>query len=233
MKLLLLQLLAHVISDFYFQTNKSCQDKEEKGLHSKQLYIHALITFVSSWLLSFTFEFWWMSLIISCLHFVVDGLKSNFKEKKYVFFIDQLIHISIITVICYFANVSIGLSMPSWLPNDKTVAIILGIGIVIKPANIFIREVLKLTKIALPTQCKNSDELPNAGKLIGSVERLLALTFTLLGQYEAIGFIIAAKSILRFAEKDTAKTEYVLVGTLLSFAIAIFVGLSIKFVLSL
>ena len=71
-------------------------------------------------------------------------------------------------------------------------------------------------------------DLPNAGKLIGVVERLLSLVFVLLGQYEAVGFIIAAKSILRFAEGDKAKSEYVLIGTLLSFSMAIFVGVAIK-----
>ena len=38
-------------------------------------------------------------------------------------------------------------------------------------------------------------------------------------------FVIAAKSILRFKDSDTDRTEYVLVGTLLSFGIAIAVGL--------
>lgn len=45
------------------------------------------------------------------------------------------------------------------------------------------------------------------------------------GQFEAIGFIVAAKSILRFKDTDTAKTEYVLAGTFLSFGIAILCGL--------
>ena len=75
---------------------------------------------------------------------------------------------------------------------------------------------------------KNDGELPNAGKLIGIVERLLSFAFILLGQYEAVGFIMAAKSLLRFAEGDKAKSEYVLIGTLLSFSIAIFVGIAIK-----
>ena len=51
----------------------------------------------------------------------------------------------------------------------------------------------------------------------------------LIGQYEAVGFIIAAKSVLRFKDTDTAKTEYVLAGTLLSFGIATFAGLMVKY----
>jgi hypothetical protein len=46
----------------------------------------------------------------------------------------------------------------------------------------------------------------------------------MINQYEAIGFIVAAKSLLRFKDTDTAKTEYVLAGTFLSFGIAIICG---------
>jgi hypothetical protein len=46
-------------------------------------------------------------------------------------------------------------------------------------------------------------------------------------QYEAVGFIIAAKSILRYEGVKTSKTEYVLIGSLLSFGIAIITGITI------
>ena len=45
-RFLLLQLIAHTISDFYLQTSKSCADKAKNGFKSLKLYIHALITFV-------------------------------------------------------------------------------------------------------------------------------------------------------------------------------------------
>ncbi len=68
----------------------------------------------------------------------------------------------------------------------------------------------------------------NAGKLIGNIERILTLTLILFNQYEVVGFIIAAKSILRYKETDTSRTEYVLIGTLLSFGIAILLGIGLK-----
>lgn len=46
-------------------------------------------------------------------------------------------------------------------------------------------------------------------------------------QFGAIGFLFAAKSLLRFIDTARAKTEYVLVGTLLSFGIAIISGIII------
>lgn len=70
--------------------------------------------------------------------------------------------------------------------------------------------------------------LASAGKWIGICERMLILTFVLMSQYTAIGFLMTAKSILRFSEKESntqLKTEYVLVGTLVSFASAAMTGI--------
>ncbi len=71
--------------------------------------------------------------------------------------------------------------------------------------------------------------LQNAGKWIGILERILVLTFVLAAQFQAIGFLIAAKSILRISVKteNSARilSEYVLIGTFISFTIAILVGL--------
>jgi len=71
--------------------------------------------------------------------------------------------------------------------------------------------------------------LPNAGKYIGIIERLLVLIFIILGRWDAIGLLIAAKSVFRFndlKESNNRKlTEYILIGTLLSFGIAISTGI--------
>jgi hypothetical protein len=58
------------------------------------------------------------------------------------------------------------------------------------------------------------------------MERFLVLSLVLIGQYSAVGLIIAAKSILRY--KSTQKNEYILVGTLLSFGIAVLLGILIS-----
>ncbi|UZE01912.1 hypothetical protein [Pseudomonas mediterranea] len=81
----------------------------------------------------------------------------------------------------------------------------------------------------------NTGSLANAGTLIGYLERLLILTFVLLEQWEAVGFLLTAKSILRFNEIQNAKvrsiSEYVLLGTLLSFSLSIGVGLLVTYIL--
>ena len=78
----------------------------------------------------------------------------------------------------------------------------------------------------------NTQSLPNAGQWIGYIERVLILTFVLIGSIEGVGFLLAAKSVFRFGELNKAKeirtTEYVLIGTLASFTIAILTGIAVS-----
>lgn len=71
---------------------------------------------------------------------------------------------------------------------------------------------------------------PSMGRKIGYAERILIFIFVLLGCYEALGFLLAAKSILRFSESKSDKgyAEYVLYGTLLSTLAALSIGLGAK-----
>jgi len=58
----------------------------------------------------------------------------------------------------------------------------------------------------------------------------------LAGQFTAIGFLIAAKSIFRFndtREDGNKKAEYFLLGTLISFTLAIVIGLLIKYLITI
>ena len=93
-----------------------------------------------------------------------------------------------------------------------------------KPSNIFIKLMLKHYSVNMPSDKENGF---NAGALIGTIERWLILIFVCMQRYDALGLLIAAKSIIRFSEKDTAKTEYVLAGTLLSIFIAVLAGLMV------
>ena len=70
------------------------------------------------------------------------------------------------------------------------------------------------------------EDLKNAGMAIGILERVITLTFVLMGEYSAIAIIFAAKSIARFEElKERQFAEYYLIGTFTSILVAIFVGL--------
>ncbi len=61
--------------------------------------------------------------------------------------------------------------------------------------------------------------LPGGGRAIGNLERGLIFVLIFSGQASSIGFLIAAKSVLRFGTvgDDRAVSEYVIIGTLASF----------------
>jgi len=67
------------------------------------------------------------------------------------------------------------------------------------------------------------------GRTIGSLERAIALTLVLLGQYGALGLLVAAKSVARFkALEDREFAEYFLIGTLASLLLALAGGLGLQ-----
>jgi len=79
-----------------------------------------------------------------------------------------------------------------------------------------------------------SPTLVNAGAMIGYLERFLILTFILLGEYTAMGFVLALKAAYRFKDTgDHTQAEYMLMGTFLSLAITLVVGLTASWLLRL
>ena len=232
-KLFILQLLAHFVIDFYLQTETSCKSKADNAFKSRHLYIHSAITFACAWLLSMSLGYWWAALMIAVLHLIIDGLKSVCKNLKGAFFIDQLLHLAIIVaaVCLYNYNKVNTIALPNWLPETKVLLWVWAFVFCLRPANFFIKNIFKEAQISFPNNGEENPSLPNAGHVIGNVERMLSLVFVMLGQYEAIGFLLAAKSLLRFRETDTVKSEYVLVGTLLSFGFAILMGVAVKLII--
>ena len=112
-----------------------------------------------------------------------------------------------------------------------TLLAILGIAyfLVLFPASALIKRVLKLWIEQLPS---SSSSLLNAGAMIGYLERVLLLTFILIGQYTAVGFVLALKAAYRFKDTgDHPQSEYMLMGTFLSLTITLAVGLAAKFLI--
>lgn len=99
--------------------------------------------------------------------------------------------------------------------------------LMLRPSSIFLNLFLNKWTPTSP----NTQSLPNAGQWIGYIERILILTFVLVGSFEGVGFLLAAKSVFRFGELSKAKeirtTEYVQIGTFASFTIAILTGIAI------
>ncbi len=222
---LILQFIAHLLTDFFLQPNKKAMEKIDMGFKSKFLKWHILIVLLLSWLLSLQLNFIFGASAIAISHWIVDGVKkhinNNTKIGKYAFFIDQILHLLFIVLFVFLFDKYLEIeTVLNITINIKYLLLIAFYILCLKPANIFIKDVFNVFQISI----SENNDLPNAGKLIGILERVLVLTFVILNQFEAVGFLIAAKSILRYKSNEPKKTEYVLIGTMLSFGIAIGLG---------
>ena len=219
--------LAHIIGDFYLQTDNCCKQKERRKFKSWFLYVHAIIISLLSWIMVPSCNFGLWVLLIAVSHFSIDAIKIHCSKGLWSFVIDQLLHLGILIAISniYEPAKELPLQMIDSSDSFSIPLLILAILLCMKPANILIKLILEKYQVGESESCNN---IKNAGALIGNLERILTIVFVLLGQFEAIGFIVAAKSILRFKDTDTAKTEYVLAGTFLSFGIAILCGLTVR-----
>jgi hypothetical protein len=222
-----LNIIAHLLADFFFQSDKWCKSKESKGFFSSKLYLHALVVFLLAALLSFSPDFIPYAFVIAVLHLLTDGVKSVLSSRKkingYLFFIDQGIHLTVLSGVVYLYARGQEVRFPFEIQTNLLYYLV-GYLLCAKPTNILIKKIFELYEIKI----ENQASLLNAGKLIGVYERILTLTFVLLGRFEAVGFLIAAKSILRYKEGDVKRTEYVLIGTLLSFGVAVLTGIGIE-----
>ena len=182
-------------------------------------------------ILALRFSHLWIAIVIAVAHWLIDIWKMYQREDTLVnFALDQLGHILVIVMIylgfnfnCVTHAISV-LQQPDL--NVRYIAII-GTGFALtSPAGLLIGLLTKRWSGNLDISSANSasdNTLPKAGKWIGILERLLIFTFVLLGRIEVVGFLITAKSILRF--NDTKHSEYILIGTLISYVMAIGGGL--------
>ena len=223
-ELFLCLLLAHLVADFVLQTDKSCKSKVDNKWRSPYQFIHAGEVFVLSWLVTWNLDLWWCALVIGVTHLMIDIGKSYRDDNVKWFVIDQVLHVAIIvcTAVLWCSNCEWSVTFNI---APKYIALAVAVIICWKPANIFIKLMLKHYSVNVPDA--HSDSGFNAGALIGNIERWLILAFVIMQRYEALGLLIAAKSIIRFGEKETAKTEYVLAGTLMSIFIAVLAGLMV------
>ena len=228
---LLRLIVAHVIADFLFQKDSWVGQRFEKKWRYGWLCVHGALAGV----LAYTFAgFWnaiWLPFVIFISHVFRDGLKSKGEDAAQFFLLDQLGHLIIILgcwILLIHGNIfDIVTFLVSRTSNVGFWTVILSYILVIWPVGIWIGRITKPWRNEIKET--SSQGLEKAGLWIGRLERVLILTFVLLKHFEAIGFLIAAKSILRFGEIRTPncrkEAEYILIGTMISFAIAIILGI--------
>ncbi|MGY5849471.1 DUF3307 domain-containing protein [Salegentibacter sp. F14] len=234
--LILLQLLlAHVLTDFVLQPTKMIRNKRRFKLRSWFLYLHSFLAGFLSLLFIQDTRFWLVAIFIGLTHFFIDLWKLQQRRDNFkIFLLDQLLHLLVIFLAWLYiieGFIQVLPTLQDLLSSTYFLAVVTGYLLIIFPTGFLIGKATERwqDEIAI-THKKNS--LEAAGRYIGVFERILVLTFILTGNFSAIGFLIAAKSILRFSDKSESgarkQTEYVLIGTLMSFAITILIGLLIR-----
>ncbi len=237
--ILLRILAAHILADFFLQRYKWIVDKR-LGVQSPYLYFHVAIVGVLTYLFLADWDHVLLPLFIMITHFLIDWWKSTVSNCTRNFVIDQILHVLMLVIgwLWYvgagFADLSIYFALFNtvgfWVVLSSFLLILRPVGFLISKATSGWQNELE----DIPSTLQG---LTKAGTWIGYLERLIILTFILIGQYSAIGFLIAAKSIFRFSgkidnEESHKHAEYILIGTLMSFFMAVVIGVIARYFLA-
>jgi hypothetical protein len=225
-------LIAHMLSDYFFQSAAWATDKGQNKIRSKKLYIHILVTFICAWALGWHFG---IALFIAATHFVIDLGKVYLKFNRFVLFVlDQVLHTLMIVIAWLFVIHGwewFGNTIYEFALLPQTWAFIFAYGVISFPMSIVIDIFIFRWRSSLTEEKQHS--LYQAGHWIGVLERILVLTFILMGHFSAMGFLIATKAILRFKDTEIKQMEYVLIGTLMSLTPTIILGILLQLFINL
>ncbi|HLI93530.1 MAG TPA: DUF3307 domain-containing protein [Puia sp.] len=222
-------LIAHLLTDFVFQPPGWIEDRQRKHLASVKLGLHAVLTAIVAYLF-IGLKYWPVALVILFTHWLVDGWKSYRPQDVRYFLADQFLHLAIIGGCWWFSfpdHRPLEAVVSNWGSDAHNWIVTAGFVFVAYPAGVLIGQLTGQWSRKIDD---DKQSLANAGKWIGIAERVIVLVLVLQNQYSAIGLLITAKGIIRFSEKDRqeVKTEYLVIGTLLSIGVAILAGLAIK-----
>lgn len=221
-------LTAHVLADFVFQSD---EDVARKHL-PRVLLRHVAIVTAASYVLLGVPAAWLPVVVIFSTHLAIDYAKIKIgRDNLTAFSIDQLAHLLVIAGLA--AAPAVGSTSSLWgaFFGDGyyvVLAFIAGATIVVGVGAVVVGKAVDPFLIQMRATHEESTERPiprhgfeEGGRLIGQLERALILVFVLANQLAAVGFLIAAKSILRIGEvKDRShrmEAEYIIIGTLVSF----------------
>ena len=241
-----LLLIAHLLGDFVIQNSELVERKKVDSLALiKHSAIYAAFMFIA---LIITQELKLaivMGVIIGILHYAIDGQKNKItknelgiKKDLIVFLIDQAIHIILLIIIAEYIldlypapNTLIGQIIDKFsyrFVMESSVIVLLYV-LCSHPIGVIIKKVFLMWNARSKQQL--IEETSGAGFVIGILERLIILTLGLLGEFGAVGLVLAAKGLARFEQlKDKNFAEKYLIGTLLSVLLALGCVLIIKII---
>ncbi|GED22947.1 DUF3307 domain-containing protein [Halomonas halmophila] len=226
-------LLAHLLGDFLLQPKHWVESRQQDGIRSTALYLHAglhgLLMLPVLGLAGAGVGFAILAaLVVAITHWLIDLGKAQLAADKLRWFLlDQALHVLVLVAVwAVWLDDSAPLqAAAAWLTRPETLGLLLTYLIVTRPLSLAIALALR------PWSQDVSDQgtLVAAGARIGMLERLLVLTLVLQHELIAVGFLLTAKSVLRYGDlrerKERKLTEYVLLGTLLSVSLTLVIGL--------
>lgn len=222
-------LAAFLVSEYILLPKSWKKDWEDKEHVSVFLYLHAFLSGAISYLFLWNWSYYPVILIVAITQVMVHLLELGIKGRLWTFVVGTVINVVVLLLLWLVITRQNGFILSAiydlfhW---SQLWLVISGYIWVLMPAG-------KAISFATSKwQEKKGDGLTGAGTLIGYVERVMIVTFVLVDQYQAIGFLITAKSVFRYADirkdRNQKKAEYILTGTLLSYAIAIITALVVK-----
>ncbi len=227
-------LTAHFLADFIFQTDEDVKRKQSIFVFSK----HIILVTILSYLLVGDWSNYVIPLAILFTHTIIDLLKRAIKKDSLLIFSsDQTAHYLVILLLSFYIQNELFQETSNlfWFnafgnTYIKVLMIVIAVIVITKFSSIIISYIIKPFQLKIfKSENNNKDEI-KTGRIIGYLERIIILVLFLAELPAVVGFLITAKSILRYAEikneKDKVMVEYVLIGTLLSFTI----GISISFI---
>lgn len=235
--LIFLQLyLAHLVADFLLQPNWIAHRKTEIGPLAAHAGIHAVCA-AAAVNLGLDRRVATTIVAVALVHTLIDHAKARFSGDGWLAFTaDQAAHFVVVALASTWLTVSwsgvIGVVHSTatnplvYLYACAYVAVVFGGGYLVQKITQSFLEQMQSDMARL------KPGLPNAGKYIGWVERFLILTFVIGGYEPAVGFLLAAKALVRYPEiKEDTKghfAEYFLVGTLTSVGLALITGIAVS-----
>lgn len=252
-QIFLVLIFCHLVCDFIFQSKKivsirvsSNIKKSFKGnfIHSLTHFIFSLVMVIIFYKIKYIFldenSLYTICFLIALIHFSIDVGKSVIlnkyiccKNSIQIFLIDQGLHfISILFLCIYFTDIDLVESSHLLLLDKIFIALIMFTmgtfvaGIFLKmfieyffPKNFYIDDF---------NIFKESRGAKDGGHIIGILERIFIMISITIGHPEMAGFVLTAKSIARFKKLDDANfAEIFIIGTFISFIIAIICGVVI------
>lgn len=219
-------LFAHTLADFLFQTNWINANKRHFGV----MLVHAAIVLVTAQAVLGRVDAPEL-LFLALAHLIIDCIKTYGNFRSFTAFLaDQSAHLATVATAAFYAPYLWGGGLwADWPALLSVMTLIAGLILTLRAGQFAVGLLMRPHAIRL-----RNNGLRNGGQQIGWLERALIFLFILTNQPIGVGFLVAAKSILRFgtAARDQRTAEYVIIGTLASFAWAIAAALATKGLLS-